>query len=50
MPRFTITDRQRAPIYRQLIREESIAAREACRDLLDVLDAELEGRRQGACA
>jgi hypothetical protein len=31
------------------IREESVAAREACRDLLDVLDAELEGRRQGAC-
>jgi hypothetical protein len=32
------------------IREESVAAREACRDLLDVLDTELEGRRQkGAC-
>jgi hypothetical protein len=32
------------------IREDSVAAREACRDLLDVLDAELEGRRQqGAC-
>ena len=30
-------------------REESIAAREACRDLLDDLDTELEGRRQGAC-
>jgi hypothetical protein len=32
------------------IREESVSAREACADLLDVLDAELEGRRQqGAC-
>jgi hypothetical protein len=30
-------------------RDESIAAREACRDLLDVLDAEVEGRRHGAC-
>lgn len=30
-------------------REESIAAREACRDLLDDLDTELEGRRHGAC-
>jgi hypothetical protein len=34
---------------RNEIREESVAAREACRDLLDVLDAELEGRRRGAC-
>jgi hypothetical protein len=31
------------------IRKESVAAREACRDLLDDLDTELEGRRQGAC-
>ena len=32
------------------IREESVAAREACRDLLDALDTELEGRRQqSAC-
>ncbi len=30
-------------------REETIAAREACRDLLDDLDTELEGRRHGAC-
>jgi hypothetical protein len=34
---------------REEIREDSVAAREACRDLLDVLDAELEGRRHGAC-
>jgi len=31
------------------IREDSVAAREACRDLLDLLNAQLEGRRQGAC-
>ena len=31
------------------VREDSVAAREACRELLDVLDAELEGRRHGAC-
>lgn len=30
-------------------REERIAAREACHDLLDDLDTKLEGRRQGAC-
>lgn len=34
---------------RAQIREESVAAREACRSVLDVLDAELEGRRHGAC-
>jgi hypothetical protein len=34
---------------RMEIREESVAAREACRDILDGLDAELEGRRHGAC-
>jgi len=34
---------------RDEIRVDSVAAPEACRDLLDVLDAELEGRRQGAC-
>ena len=31
-------------------REESIAAREACRGLLDDLDTELESRRRGVCA
>lgn len=30
-------------------RDQSMAAREACRDLLDDLDAELEGRQHGAC-
>lgn len=32
------------------VREESVSAREACQGLLDVLDAELEGRQpRGAC-
>jgi hypothetical protein len=43
------TAKEREEAERAEMREESIAARQACLDLLDDLDAELEGRRHGAC-
>jgi hypothetical protein len=45
----TVEEQQEEREARIEMRKQSIAAREACRDLLDDLDTDLEGRRQGAC-